>query len=294
MKLTNRLNLPLPLVQAIANDTYSGDRVSDYSTTGLLKPPRIVALQRQHKDLLVEDASERIWALFGQVVHSIIERAATSELVEKRLFMTVSEKSVSGQIDLLKGDTLWDWKTTSIYAGKDGPKDEWIQQGNINRLLCAENGIEVNRIQYVALYRDWSQMAAHRKGEDYPQSQVEVFDLPLWPLEKSRAFVEARIAAHEAAKIELPLCSDEERWTRPEKWALMKKGQKRAIKLYDTEHEAEAARLQLEVSIQDGNIAAAKKHFVEHRLGEQTRCLFYCPVSAYCVQFRELMQEAAQ
>ncbi len=281
MKLTNRLNLPLPLVQAIANDTYSGDRVSDYSTTGLLKPPRIAALQRKHKDVLVEDASERIWSLFGQVVHSIIERAATDELVEKRLFMTVAGKTVSGQIDLFHGDTLSDWKTTSIYSGKNGPKDEWVQQGNINRLLCAENGIEVNRIQYWALYRDWSQMAAHRKGEDYPQSQVEVFDLPLWPLEKSRAFVEARIAAHESAKTELPLCSDEERWARPEKWALMKKGQKRAVKLYDTEEQATAALKNME-----------GKGRVEHRPGEQTRCLFYCPVSAYCVQFRELMEAA--
>lgn len=279
MKLTNRLNLPAPLVAAIANDQYSGS-ASDYSTTGLLRPPRIAQLTRLHREEMTEDASDRIWSLFGQITHSIIERAAVSDLVEKRLFMEIAGKTFSGQIDLWKSDTLWDWKTTSIYSGKDGPKYEWTQQGNVNRLLCAENGIEVRRIQYVALYRDWSKMAAERKGEEYPQSQVEVFDLPLWPLEKSRAFVEERIALHEAAKVELPLCSAEERWMRPEKWALMKKGAKRAIKLYDSEAQAQDA---LE------NTQERQKHKIEHRPGENVRCLWYCPVSVYCVQFRELM-----
>lgn len=279
MQLTNKLNLPMPLVHAIANDHYSGDRVSDYSTTGLLRPPRIAALQRQYREKLVEDASDRVWALFGQVVHTIIERAATSELVEKRLFMEIAGKTVSGQIDLYQGDTLWDWKTTSIYSGKDGAKAEWIQQGNINRLLCAENGIQVKRIQYVALYRDWSQMAAARKA-DYPDKQIEIFNLEVWPLQLSREFVEERIALHEAAKVSLPPCSDEERWAKPEAWALMKKDQKRAVKLYDTEEQATSA------------ITDEKIHRIEYRPGEQTRCLFYCPVSAYCTQFRAMMEAA--
>jgi hypothetical protein len=285
VKLTNKLNLPTPLVAAIANDNYSGDAASDYTTTGLLRPPRIAELSRQNRDKMSEDVSDRIWALFGQVVHSIIERAATDELVEKRLFMTIDGKTVSGQIDLYQGDTLWDWKTTSIYSGKNGAKEEWIQQGNINRLLCAESGIDVKRIQFVALYRDWSQMAAHRGKHDYPEKQVEAFDLPMWPREKTIAFVRERIAAHESAKTELPLCSDEERWAKPERWALMKKGAKRAIKLYETEEQANAAWANAEP------IAEVKpKHFVEHRPGENTRCLFYCPVSAFCQQFRDLMQ----
>lgn len=278
MRLTNHLNLPAPLVAAIENDNYSGGS-SDYSTTGLLRPPRIAELSRRYRDELTEDASDRIWSLFGQITHSIIERAATDELVERRLFMTINGKTVSGQIDLYHGDTLWDWKTTSIYSGKDGPKKEWTEQGNINRMLCAENGIFVNRIQYVALYRDWSKMASERKGEDYPQSQVEIFQLPLWPLEKTRAFVEERIRLHEAAKIELPMCSDEERWARPEKWAVMKKGTKRAVKLYDTEDQASSGLANLNVSGR-----------VEHRPGEQTRCLYYCPVASKCSQFRDLVQ----
>src|SRR6476620_11388527 len=126
MKILNRLNLPQPLVDAVANDNYTGGS-SDYSTTGLLQPPRIAQLKRVHRDKLTEDVADMIWALFGQVTHSIIERAATKELVEKRLFMEIAGKTISGQIDIWQDKILWDWKTTSIYSGKDGPKQEWIE-----------------------------------------------------------------------------------------------------------------------------------------------------------------------
>lgn len=287
MKLSNRLNLPLPLVRAIENDSYdAGD--SDYTATSLLKPPRIAQLMRGHGSELTEDAADRIWALFGQVVHGIIERAGDSELVEKRLFMEIGGKKISGQIDLWQGNTLWDWKTTSVYSGKDGAKKEWIQQGNINRLLCRENGIEVNKIQYVALYRDWSKMKQERSKEDYPESQVEIFNLPIWPLKVTEAFIQGRIDAHEAAKEKLPLCSEEDRWAKPEKWALMKKGQKRAVKLYDTEEQAVSAAGQVRAAAPLGK---GSQFSVEHRPGESTRCEWYCPVSGYCQQFRDMMEE---
>ncbi len=290
-QLTNRLNLPAILVKAVQNDTYTGDKVSDYSTTGLLRPPRIVQLSRMHKDKITEDVSDRIWSLFGQVTHSIIERAASDELVEKRLFMEVSGKTVSGQIDLYQGDTIWDWKTTSIYSAKDGPKEEWVQQANINRLICAKNGIEVKKLVYVALYRDWSKMAAERKGEDYPQSQIEIFPLPLWPHGVTEAFVMERIHLHEQAKTELPECSEKDRWAKPEKWALMKRGQKRAVKLYDTEAQAVAAKYNSDLG--DDTSKTKSKYHIEHRPGENTRCLYYCPVSKYCTQFREMTMDAA-
>jgi hypothetical protein len=278
---TNSKHLPEILCAAIRNDKYSGTG-ADYSTTGLLRAPRIVQLTKQHKDQLTEDYADRIWALFGTVTHGIIERAATDELVEKRLYMQIAGKTVSGQIDLYQGHTLWDFKTCSIYSGKYGAKDEWIQQGNINYLLCLENGIEVNKIQFVALYRDFSIMAQARGKQDYPESQVEIFEIPIWHREKTKAFVEERISLHEAAKTELPLCTEEERWAKPEKWAHVKRGQKRAVKLYDSAEQAEAAAKN-----------AGAGNSVEHRPGQNTRCEFFCPVSAHCSQFREIVQGLA-
>jgi hypothetical protein len=288
MKLTNQHNLPLPIVRAMESmeAAYDAGRGgSDYSTTGLLLPPRIAQLRRQHGAELVEDAADRLWSLYGQIAHRILYESAEGHVAELRLNCDFNGITVSGQVDLVEGDTLTDYKFVTRYATKDGVKDEWVQQGQINRLLCERSGIPIKKIQYVAMYRDWSKLAAEREQE-YPP-EIEQFDIPMWDMDKTRAFIEERIRLHEAAKVELPLCSAEERWAKPEKWALMKKGGKRAVKLYDLETEAAEAAANAE-SIP----GVSKNYSVEHRPGENTRCLHYCSVSAYCAFFRELMQEA--
>ena len=288
MKLTNKNNLPLPIVRAMesmeaAYDAGRGD--SDYSTTGLLLPPRIAQLRRQHGAELVEDAADRLWSLYGQIAHRILYEAAEGHVAELRLQAEFAGKTVSGQVDLVEGTTLTDYKFVTRYATKDGVKDEWVQQGQINRLLCELNGHQIKKIQYVGMYRDWSKMAAEREQE-YPP-EIEQFDIPLWDMDKTRAFIEERIRLHESAKVELPLCSAEERWQDPARWALMKKGAKRAVKLYNAEHEAQAAAANAE------QIPGVSKNYsVEPRPSIPKRCMHYCPVSAYCTLFRELTQEA--
>lgn len=90
---------------------------------------------------------------------------------------------------------------------------------------------------------------------------------PIWPI------AEKRIRLHQQARVELPECSPEERWATSDQWALMKEGRKTAIKLYDTESEAQVALS-----------ACGPKHFVERRLGRDIRCADYCPVSKFCQQ----------
>jgi hypothetical protein len=70
-------------------------------------------------------------------------------------------------------------------------------------------------------------------------------------------------------------CTPEERWERPTRYALMKKGRKRAIKLYDTEEDANGA-------------VKEKDHYVEYRKGESVRCENYCPVKEFCNQYKEM------
>jgi hypothetical protein len=265
--VTNRHGLPDAIVRAVLNDPYQrGD--SDFTVTQLLKPPQIAHLEGQHET--PEDVSERIWSLLGQAVHTVLERAAhgSPAIFEQRFAMavTVDDRTykVSGQVDHFEMGCLTDYKITSVYAR--GGKDEWEQQLNLLRLLLAANNREVARLQNVLILRDWRPKEALR--EDYPKSQVMALPIPLWSMERATAFLATRIREHVAATPRP--CTHEERWHQPDKWALMKKGRKTAIKLFEAPPD---------------HVELAKDQFVEKRPGAFRRCESYCPVAAHCAQW---------
>ncbi len=101
MRITNRHHLPAAIVQAVSIDPYPHGQTGDISATSLIAPPQLVALKRQFADALEEDAADRIWALFGQSIHAILERADLDGLHEIRLFAQVNGWAISGQVDRL-------------------------------------------------------------------------------------------------------------------------------------------------------------------------------------------------
>jgi hypothetical protein len=276
MIVTNLHGLPLPLVRAVENDPYDrGD--ADISVTQLIRPPRQVELERLHKDELTEDASDRIWALCGQIGHLILERAANVGMTEHRLAVTRLGWKISCAVDLWDKQWVCDYKFCSGWAIKDGPKKEWIEQTNMQRLIAIENGFDVTNIQIVAILRDWSVMEAKR-NPDFPQSQVQVYNLPIWSKEEAEEWLIFAVLGHQAARRKLPECTAAERWERPTKFAVKKNGAKRALKLYDTMDEAMAA-------------LPEKGHAIEKRPGEQVRCENYCSVAQYCDFYQRLKTE---
>lgn len=281
-RITNKANLPQALVRALENDTYSkGD--ADFSTTELIQPPRITALKAIHKDEITEDASDLIYSLIGQLGHSILERSGTADMVEKRLFHTLPDGTkISGCLDIVDGDMIEDWKFTSIWTAYQGVKEDWKLQASINSYLCEKNGITIKGARYIAIYRDWSKPKAFRDSS-YPQTQVQVFDVPLMDLLETEDWIINRVRMHKEARLNLPECSAEDRWCRDEKWAVMKSGRKTALKLCDSPIEA-----------QDfiSNSQDHKQLSVEHRQGVNTRCEFYCMVSEFCEQFKNLKSTA--
>ena len=118
MQITNHADLPEAIVEAIRRDPYDpGD--CDISVTRLIGPPQLRILERRHADEIEEDASDRIWALVGQIGHRILERAEAEALAETRLFAQAGGWTVSGQFDrmvLLPDGTLQDYKFTSVWA----------------------------------------------------------------------------------------------------------------------------------------------------------------------------------
>lgn len=292
--VTNNKGFPDALVRAVKNDSYTKGR-ADRSVTGLLAPPRQAALKEIYGDQITEDVSERTFALYGQLVHLLLERAgeqSNNALTEERVFAKVFDWTISGQTDTitLTGDGagvvsdykfVTAWKFKRDYFGEVVVPEEYEQQLNMYAYLLRENGFKVDGLKIIAIYRDWSKLEAKR-DRNYPQLGAETHDVKLWSEDEAKAFIEERVRLHQDAETSLPLCSDEERWAKPDKYALKTHANStRARKLFDSKEEAFTWAY-------ENNF---KKGWVlEHRQGLNTRCENYCLVSEYCDQFKTLQE----
>lgn len=278
MLLSNRLKLPQPLVSAISNDPYSRGK-ADISVTQLISPPRQVALIEKHQNEIVEDVSDRIWSLIGQSVHTILERANLEAIAERRLSINVLGWTLSGAMDAYYSDGhLQDYKITTAYKFKNGEApQEHEQQLNILAEILRQNGEKVTQLSIVGILRDWSKLEAKREAS-YPNHQIVVVPVPLWHPVQAQSFIEERIRLHQSARIELPECSHEERWARPDVWAVKRKGKAAAERggLYSTEKSAK------EHASRDSQL------YVEFRPGQNVRCESYCKVASFCEQYADL------
>lgn len=280
--LTNVLGLPQPIYDAVANDPYSsGD--ADISVTGLLKPPRQAALQEQHEEEIVEDVADRIWSLVGQVMHGVLERANRVGIAERRLSMMVEGWKVSGGMDAYHaGGLLQDYKFVTAWKFKDGLPKDYEEQLNCYAELLRANGEDVKHLQIVGILRDWSRLEAVRTAS-YPQRQIVVLDVPLWPQENAQRFLRDRVVLHQQARLSLPECSPSDRWERPSVWAVMKPLRKSAVKLYDNEDDAR----------KHAKAGVADDLYVVRRPGQSVRCENYCSVAQFCSQFKAMKEKEA-
>ncbi len=147
---------------------------------------------------------------------------------------------------------------------------------NLLSWLGQNHAFPIKDAQIICIFRDWSVMEA-RRDPSYPQKQVKVIPVTLWPYEKAEAFCRERVRVHAQAQSgELPECTPEERWERAPVWAVMKKGRKRAVKLYDNEKDAQK------------HATSEKQCSVEYRKGQSIRCQSYCSAAPYCDQWKRM------
>ena len=287
MKIIND-GLPEPIYRVLQNDQYDPGE-SDYTTSSLNQPPYQRQLFRELGDQLTENASDKIWALLGSSVHYVIELAGekiANYEAEHRYYGTVStlfgDKKIGAQVDLLDTSslTIYDMKCTSVYSAMGEPKDEWVQQLNVQRwCIWKHAGKVVNSLNIVGIWRDWSKSKVVT-SHDYPRQQCSIIEIPIWTFEQTEDWIRGRVTLHEEAKIETSAntttCSDEETWAKPTKWAAKKEGSSRATKLFDDEEPAVA-------------FANSKGLVVEERPGERTRCKNYCPASNLCPAYQQFL-----
>jgi hypothetical protein len=257
----------------------------DYSVTTLLKPPRIVMLEKRHGLEAERSIKSVVGAFLGTGIHAVFERNLRLMAVlddkyelERSVYDKINGRLIAGRFDILyDGKELWDIKTCQTWKKIFDPNmDEWHQQLNIYSYLLHRRGIDVDSLNVLAVYKDWRKMMALR-DRNYPQEQVVEYQLAKWPLEMQETFLYDRIEVMKQCEDlpdeELPECTREDMWAKPTKYAVMKnKKAKRATRVYDTMEEAETH-------------AATKGGFVEIRRGERTRCDTYCSINQFCSQY---------
>lgn len=277
MIVRNSHGLPEALVDTVSRRVPPEDRRegADISVTELLGPPRIKQLRDLYYDKIDIDASDMLHALMGTAIHALIARAPHS-VSALRLFSSWygHDRSwrVSGEIDLLEGGIIWDFKPIRAAAIFDGPKEEWEQQLNVYRMLCEDNGIRVLGLKACPYVRDYTPVERFRNPR-YPQASMVAMDVPMWSVEKARAFIQYRLQAHEE---EMPLCTHDERWQKPHEFALMCAGQQRAVALYKNRADAE---YQMNARKQAN---PGRKFWVVERHAESLRCKYYCNFWKFC------------
>jgi hypothetical protein len=290
MITSNKHDLPDTIVRALKkqDQLYNAGEV-DSSVTSLIQPARISLLRKLHYNELERDVADSVWALLGSGIHHILELGATPDMiVEERLFMDIDGWKISGAVDVqqvrMNKIDITDYKITSVYSvtKNDGAKPEWEAQLNLHALLVEANKpMKVKSLHIMVVLRDWQSEKA--KGDPfYPQAPIMMIPVPIWPKKKQLSYARERIASHRQAKFdhalgnELEECTAEDRWVRGDKWVVIKKGGKRALKTFDNDREA--ANLLEE----KGN-----EFEIQYRPGKSLRC-GYCQVSQFCSQFQRM------
>lgn len=150
-------------------------------------------------------------------------------------------------------------------------------------------GKPITKLSIYMILRDWNKREM-QKNPDYPRIPFHHLSFDVWPMEKIQEFVLGRVSLHLQAERWLnehpndPIpeefwCSAEERWRKAEKFAVMKKGAKKASRVC-LSMEAAGAWISYHPLV-------GAKYEIEKRPGEDTKCINYCNYNSFCPYYKE-------
>ena len=219
-----------------------------------------------------------LYLFIGRSVHSVMDTISRDgRMIEERLEIEKEGFRLSGKPDIfdIERGILEDYKITSawslVFSG--GSKEEWDKQLNCYAYLIRKvKGYEVKAANITAILRDWDKRKA-AEDESYPQTPIKTIPIVLWSDAEQEKYITDRLREHGKANgqstEEVAVCSPEERWFRPGKFAVKKVGAKKAERLFDNKEDAVKY-------VGDGKL------IIEERQGVNTRCISYCPVAKFC------------
>jgi hypothetical protein len=276
MIITNKLNLPEGLVKAVSTERHN--EPGCISATTLLQGVKHTILTDRHWDEIEEDVADRIWAIWGTAVHSLLQQEGENDFAEQEMSYPAGGITVTGRIDNydMRNGVIYDYKTASTWKVRFGDFDEWYKQGMIYAWLLAKNGFAVNKCRFIALLKDHSKTEMARDYQ-YPGKPVYVyeFDVTFRDLLKTENYIKSKVRDYvqclEDEDNDIPPCNAEERWEKAPKYAVKKEGRKTAVRVLDDKDTADAMAADL-----------GKGHFVEFREGESVKCQSYCRCCEFC------------
>lgn len=247
MKINNKLNLPQPFISAVTREYEYKEK--QYSVTSLLKDVRENLLTRRHNNEIEQDVADMIWLIFGTAVHKVLEDSEEeeTEFKEEHFVEEVQDGyKLSGQADLYNAETktVIDYKTCSVWKIIYDDWDDYKKQLLMYAWAFRKMGFEVDKGEIVALIKDFSKTKA-KTDFNYPKYPVykKMFEFTENEFIEIEKFIKDKF--NEIAKYEnvldeeLPICSLEARWNDGDKYAVKKKGNKRALRVYDILEDAE-------------------------------------------------------
>ena len=290
MKITNKHNLPLVLIDWIENSNKQRQlqvEQGDFTVTQLLSNPKEQYLLSRNPDIEV-DASQFISVLSGEAWHTGIAANSTNRrfngaLVEKRFSIKYHGWKITGQPDVIDGDYLMDYKESTVGRFAKGVPQEYENQLNFYHYILSSNGKHPKFMGIWVKYKDY--MPSRAGTNHYPDAAMQYFPVQIWDYDEQDAFIKSRIEAHvgnlnsQLDKMDMPQCTDEERWYSNEVHAVMKKGGKRSLHNAATHEDAQAW-------IDGANTRVKKDQLtIERRPGVYRKCENYCFAKSVCDQY---------
>lgn len=286
MKITNKYNLPIELVNAIETEPHN--KPNHYSATTLLQGTKELILTDNHYDEIEMDASECLNALLGTATHKLFETSKNCELPIEYKFS--DNVILTGRIDYYNEETfeLKDYKTTTTHKFIHKKFEDWKKQLMIYCWLLRKNNKHVKSCTIIGLCKDWSKSDYERYSNVntyYPKTPIEQ-----WTFEPNegdysdidkfiREKITSIIANKDLHENQVHPCTKEERWYSGDIYACVKRKGGRATKLFSSKEEAE------EYLINNPTL------FIEERKGENRKCNGYCPVNKWCNFYKKLKEE---
>ncbi len=281
MVITNEMNLPQALVDAC--DVSPHNAPNTVSATTLKSGVREILLTKRHWSEMSDDVSNRIWTLFGTAVHALLEKESPDTFVEEKFEKQIGKYKVTGRLDCydMKQKIIFDYKTATTWKYKFNDFSDWKFQGLVYAWLLKQAGLEVKECRFVAMFKDFSKSKC-KTEENYPKSPVYVykFDVTEEDLEEIEKKIFAKVKELEESENlsddELPICTEEERWYKGGKFAVMRNGRKTALRLFDTREMAEKYIEEVEPTA-----------YIDERKGTDGKCTGYCGCCNFCSYYKE-------